>query len=155
MSGPLGSKEIPPIDKKEYLRLDSNNKTPDVPNQGLFASFLSRDYTATEQEKEEAKQLIISLIKDTFVNKTTLNTELSKYQPVGNYALNTELANYAFKKDLNNYATKSEVAFKYQPIGEYALVSDLTRSQLNTPTTPVQLPVLSPVTNKQAQNSSL
>lgn len=158
MSGPLGNKQIPPIDKKEYIRLDSNNIIPDVPNQSLFASFLSRDFTATEQEKQEAKQLIISLIKDTFVNKETLqkyalNTELVKYQPLGNYVIQDELKNYAFKKDFENYQqkgnfiTQSEAAIKYQPKGEYALISDLSRYQLNTASTPPQVPVVLPITN--------
>lgn len=168
MSGPLGNQK-----EKEYLRLDSNNRIPDVPDSKLFASFLSRDFTATEQEKEEAKQIILELIKDTFVNKATLqnyalNTELAKYQPIGNYVIQDELKNYAFKKDLENYQlkgdyatqldlanyqlkgdyiTQSEVALKYQPIGEYALVSDLSRYQLNTPSTPTQVPVVLPITN--------
>jgi hypothetical protein len=188
MSGPLGNKVLPPIDKKEYIRLDSNNRIPDVPDHKLFASLLTRDYNVTEQEKLEAKKLILDLIKDTFVEKSTLqnyalNSDLKGYQPVGNYVIQDELKNYALnsdlkgyqpvgnyviqddlKKDLDNYQikgtyltqndlvkgdyiTKTEVSSKYQPIGQYALVSDLSRYQLNTPATPFQNPVILPITN--------
>lgn len=180
MSGPLGNKQIPqinknpipPIDKKEYIRLDSNNRIPDIPDPRLFASFLTRDYNVTDEEKESAKNIIIELIKDTFVNKATLHnyalkTDLQNYQPKGNYVIQDELKNYAFKKELQNYQikgeyitpielakyqtkgdyiTKTEVAIKYQPIGDYALVSDLSRYQLNTQATPIQKPVVLPVT---------
>lgn len=175
MSGPLGNKQIPPIDKKEYIRLDSNNRIPDVPDPRLFASFLTRDFNVTDEEKESAKNIIIELIKDTFVNKATLNnyalnSDLTKYQLKGNYVIQDELKNYAFKKDLQkyqikgeyvtpidlakyqtkgDYITKTEVAIKYQPIGDYALISDLSRYQLNTPVTPIQKPVVLPVTNTQ------
>jgi hypothetical protein len=186
MSGPLGNKQInknpiPPIDKKEYIRLDSNNRIPDIPDPRLFASFLTRDYNVTDEEKESAKNIIIELIKDTFVNKSTLHnyalkTDLQNYQPKGNYVIQDELKNYAFKKELQNYQikgdyitpielakyqlkgdyqpkgdylTQTEAAIKYQSKGDYALVSDLSRYQLNTPATPVQNPVILPVTNTQ------
>lgn len=159
MSGPLGNKILPPNYKKEYLRLDSDNKIPMVPDSRLFASFLNLNNSITEEEKEASKQLIIDLIKDTFVNKATLqnyalNTDLAKYQPLGNYVIQDELKNYAFKKDLQDnyqlkgdYLTQSEAAIKYQSKGEYALVSDLSRYQLNTPVTPAQVPVVLPITN--------
>ena len=162
MSGPLGSKEIPSIDKKEYIRLDSNNKITLRPDPRLFASFLNINNSITEEERLASKQLIIDLIKDTFVNKETLqnytlNTELAKYQPVGNYVIQDELKNYAFKTDLQNYQqkddfiTQSEAAIKYQTKDQYALISDLSRYQLNTPATPQQLPIPIPQPQSQSQ----
>lgn len=159
-------------DKKEYIRLDSNNRIPDIPDPRLFGNFLNMNNSITEEEKESAKQLIISLIKDTFVNNTTLqnyalNTSLDKYQLKGNYVIQDELKNYAFKKDLQNYQakgdyqvkgdyqtkgdylTQSEASIKYQQKADYALVSDLSRYQLNTQSTPMQQPIVLPVTNTQ------
>ena len=69
-----------------------------------------------------------------YLKKQEFEQEIKKYQPVGDYASKSDLNVYASKSDLTkyqpagNYAQVSELS-KYQPAGDYAQASELKKYQ--------------------------
>ena len=106
--------------------------TKDTKNTSLLIddNILSNaNYRITEWEKEQQKEYIVKLLKGIYLTKDDLSefeTKLdTKYQPVGQYALQVDLAKY---QPLGQYALESELK-AYQPVGQYALESELKAYQ--------------------------
>ena len=124
--------------------------TKDTKNTSLLIddNILSNaNYRITEWEKEQQKEYIVKLLKGIYLTKDDLSefeTKLdTKYQPVGQYALQVDLAKY---QPLGQYALESELK-AYQPVGQYALESELSnyQSKLVKPVTSVTTSIPMPM----------
>ena len=133
--------------------------TPIIMNTSLLVddNILSNtNYRVTDWEKAQQKEYIIKLLKGIYLTKEDLAELDKKYQPIGQYALYSDLAKY---QPVGLYATESELK-GYQPVGQYALQSELTGYQpkttmsSGTPVISATLPVSIPMSISTSTSST-